>query len=380
MSLTLNQQFIESINKAKKILILTPSFPKINDLSIYDGLGAGLGLLGFLEKINKNVDLVIPNFTSNERLSFLPNLEKIKSNLTNIQKFTIKVNTQNTSLKRMDYYLKDGYLYIHLTPKNGIFRPEHIQTLNEEFNYDLIITVDLSELSLLGDIFEKNAKFFLNNPIINIDHKNENEHYGTLNLIDPLASSSSEILYEEIEKINRNFIDEKMATCFLTGIIAETKSFQKIKSPRVFRNSGKLIALGAPREKIIQALLQNYNLKNLKLWGAVLSNLKYDSEHKIAWSILTKRDFLETKGEEMYLSDLFHEFIAYIPELEKAFLLYETPLGKICGLFYNKHRGQQTAALASLGDLENYTNLTYLCFNTNNLEEAEKGALTILSQ
>ena len=52
-----------------------------------------------------------------------------------------------------------------------------------------------------GETYHNNTGFFNKTPIINIDHKSENEQFGNINLIDITASTTAEIIFSLFKKI-----------------------------------------------------------------------------------------------------------------------------------------------------------------------------------
>ncbi|MCK7485713.1 MAG: DHH family phosphoesterase [Bacillus subtilis] len=69
------------------------------------------------------------------------------------------------------------------------------KTLNNQDlyqNYDLAISVDWRSTDRLGDAFEifKNAKIS-----VNIDHHISNNNFGNINIVDPQASSTGQVIF-----------------------------------------------------------------------------------------------------------------------------------------------------------------------------------------
>ncbi len=96
----------------------------------------------------------------------------------------------------------------------------------KEYQGSLVIVVDTANYARIDD-----ENFKLAKELIKIDHHQdvENERYGTLNLVDPIASSTCEVLYviyQEIKKINPNFkLNVDVAKYLFAGIFADTGGF-----------------------------------------------------------------------------------------------------------------------------------------------------------
>ena len=93
MSLTTKQQIIRAIKDAKNILI---AFKDIKHGSGYpagsDAIASALAFYGILEKNNKNIDIISPNFIIPEFLTFLPNAKKIKNSISATRQAKISIN------------------------------------------------------------------------------------------------------------------------------------------------------------------------------------------------------------------------------------------------------------------------------------------------
>merc|ERR1711879_656195 len=59
--------------------------------------------------------------------------------------------------------------------------------------YDLIISVDCGSRKRLGFDYDKDV------PLINFDHHASNDDFGTVNLVDPMKSSTAEIVYDFLD-------------------------------------------------------------------------------------------------------------------------------------------------------------------------------------
>ncbi|MFH2104797.1 MAG: hypothetical protein ABII72_01020, partial [Parcubacteria group bacterium] len=119
-------------------------------------------------------------------------------------------------------------------------------------------------------------------------------------------------------------IDERIATCLLTGIIASTRSFQnKSATPKSFNIAAKLIAAGADQQQVINNLYKNRSLSMLKLWGRALARVKHSPEKKLAWSMLNQKDFVNSGAHTEDLEGITDEIMASVPNTDVVVVLYE---------------------------------------------------------
>jgi len=314
-------QILELINKGKKILITTKTNPS------GDGLASCLALKQILKKINKNSEIIIDNFTIPESYSFLPGINEVKSEVTKLKKFIINLDISQTGIDELSYDLEGSNLSIYLTPKQGVFTPDDLKFKTSEFAFDLIIIVGTTDLESLGKLYEYHRDFFYQVPVINIDNNPANDEYGHINAIDVTSTSSSEIIFNQINTWPEKIMDENIATYLLTGMISATKSFKTSNvTPKTLQIASELINAGAKRQEIITHLFQTKTINTLKLWGKILSRLQYDQDSKVIWSKLNPNDFTESNTSEKDVSGVIDDLISTSPLAEIVILFYQTDI------------------------------------------------------
>lgn len=319
MLITAAQQIQKLLEDKKNLLVVFPKDSK------NDAITSAIALFLFLNKQNnKKIDIVCDSFQLPPTLKFLKQTENIQNKLFDLHKFIISLNTQKTGVQELSYDMKDNKLNIYITPKQGSLTSEEIKTAQSDFKYDLIFTINALDLESLGQMYSNNTNLFYKTPIINIDNQVANEHFGQINVIDSTKSSAAEVLFELLMQWKEEFVDENIATALLTGIISQTKSFKAdhIK-PHTLAAAGKLITMGADREKIIQNLYRTRTIPMLKLWGHALTHMQNDKNLKLVWSTLTREDFVRCGAEENDLKDIIDELINNSPEAKIILLLHE---------------------------------------------------------
>jgi len=322
--INLEKQIFRQIEKAKEILII---FPRQKD---GDSLAASLAFFIFLKSLNKSVDLVENNSPSlsedfkENSLSFLPNFDDIKKELSNLRSFIVSLNIKNTTLGQIKYSVDENELNFIVSPSSGWLSPEDLSLKTGEFKYDLIITIGVNDLELLGGLYDNNVEFFYKTTIINIDRSPANEDFGQINFIDLNSITNSEIAYYLLKNYESGKINEDVATCLLAGIIRKTKNF-KIEnlSPRTLLASSELISLGARREDIIKNLFYSRTINSLKLWAEILKTLKSENNGKFLWSKISQGELDSHNLKNDALEEIIDELIGGLPEAKVFVLLIE---------------------------------------------------------
>jgi phosphoesterase RecJ-like protein len=200
-------------------------------------------------------------------------------------------------------------------------------------DHDILVVVDCSDLRYAG-IHEQAAKMTApsrkRRPVlINIDHHVTNEMFGDLNLVDAHASSACELMHRFFEHVGAD-VNQDMATCLLTGIITDTGHFS---NPATTRSSleaaSRLLQLGAKAHDVSRNLQRNKSVPSLRLWGAVLSRLKYNDRLGVASTVIFSSDLGDGVTEEHVegVSNFLNQFL----DAKVIMVLREMPDGQVRG-------------------------------------------------
>lgn len=323
MAFNETQQLQHLLEKSMHILIVT------NANQNTDAICAAMAWKQLLQKHRKQVDIIADNFVVPKNLRFLKGLEDIQPKISHVQKFILKVDISNIKIDTLSYDIKDNWLSIYLTPKQGIITKNELRTAQSGLKYDLIITINAQDLESLGSVFLSNTDLFYKVPIVNIDTNPGNEHFGQINFVDLSATSVSENSYKIMAQIAEPEIDASIATFLLTGMISQTQSFKTANvSPATLSLASKLMATGADREKIVKNLYRTKSIASLRIWGIALTHMENDPKLGLVWTTITREDFTRAGAAEDELKDLTDELVHNSPEAKIILLLYENTSGE----------------------------------------------------
>lgn len=324
MSLEPIQQILSHLRQAKHILLTTKANPS------GDSIAAALAFYLLLKKQGKTASVVIDNAALQlaNAFDFLPGYKNIATALANSGKITVEFDLQGNSIRGLTYNQADGKLLINILPADKNLLLGHPSIRAHTYPYDLIVAVDTPDLESLGRLYDEHAEFFYAAPIINIDHQADNEHFGELNLVELTAVATTEIIFDLLEVWQKNLLSADIATCLLTGIISESKSFQTPNiTPRSLAIASELMAAGGRRELIIEKLYGNKSVSVLQLWGRALSSLRTDPEAGLVWSIIKQSDFSDTNTNERDVRALVEDLLTHAPGAKVLILAYPTETG-----------------------------------------------------
>ncbi len=281
------QQIVAKIAAAQNPLILVSA-------DNADSLASGLALKTFLSRLEKS-SVVFSPVRPSPRLNFLPGAEQVVSELDLTKNLVVEVSLKKTAVAELSYKKSEDKLSIFLKPATGgELTPADISFGAASFGYDLLILIGVASLEHLGDFYSKNTALFFETTMVNIDFRAANENYGQLNLVELTATSCAEIVFDLINQLEASLVDAVVATQLLAGIIAETNSFQHVRTtPQTFLKASQLVGLGANQQEIIARLYKTKSLGLLKLWGRVLGKLKQIDDLNLAYSVLTQADLTE---------------------------------------------------------------------------------------
>lgn len=319
MSLTLQQQLLEHLERSQRVLIVVP---KIINL---DALSSALALADTLKKKQKGVEVLCEGWNehSQRMYGYLTGKDMIRSSFTGVRTSTIILDMKKTPIEEVSYDVKDDRLTISLRPKKGNVTLSDLTVETLPYPFDTVIALGAADLDSIGSCAAEHADFFYSTPIINIDTSTENEHYGQWPLVDVTAASVAEIIFRLHDVLGKHHIDADTATLLLTGMIAATRSFATANvTPQTLQMASQLITLGARRQEIIHHLYWNRSVGSLKLFGKVLSRIQHDEKTKCVWSAVTGEDLLETHLSQEILDDVANELFHTTHDAHLFILFY----------------------------------------------------------
>lgn len=166
-------------------------------------------------------------------------------------------------------------------------------TLEDE-NFDLVIALDANELPRFGSLYTQHRAYLDSAPILNIDHHLTYTGCGQVNIIDPAAAATAELLVLFQQQAGLP-INKDAAVCLLTGIITDTSSYQFTNTtPRTMEVSAYLLRQGVIPEQIVQPIFRTRPLAQERFRAQVITNAQTLHNGRIIWSFATAATLTET--------------------------------------------------------------------------------------
>jgi phosphoesterase RecJ-like protein len=152
-----------------------------------------------------------------------------------------------------------------------------------EGKFDLTIVVDCSDLSRVGEALDGHGI-----PDWNIDHHITNLNFARLNLVQPEAASTAEMLAELIPAWGLP-LSNGVVSSLLTGILTDTIGFRTSNvTPRTLRITASLVEAGGNLFDLYHHSLLQHSYQAARYWGLGLSKLQ--REGRMVWTTLTAVD------------------------------------------------------------------------------------------
>lgn len=227
----------------------------------------------------------------------------------------------------------------------------NINERDENFleKFDLIIVVDCGSLARtnLSKEIKKNNKSY----IIEFDHHPKVDNYANLEIREPLASSTTEVIYEFYSYLNLPLTKE-IATCLLTGIITDTGNFfYPNASAKSIKIASKLLLGGANLSEINKQTKVYRNLATFKLWGLAMDRLQIHPNYNFAYSVLSLKDLQSISGDLDEINETLGSiagFLVNLANVKATLLLYQTANNMIKGNLRSSDKSIDVSKLAKL--------------------------------
>jgi phosphoesterase RecJ-like protein len=134
--------------------------------------------------------------------------------------------------------------------------------------------------------------------ILNIDHHHDNTRFGTVNLVDPAASCTAEIVWRLAKELGAD-LTPGIADALYVGLVTDTGRFSyENTSADSHRMAAELIEAGVNPHLVYRRLFEDLPFRRLQLLQRALSSVRREDEGAITLASLSKEDYQETGAQE----------------------------------------------------------------------------------
>ena len=172
-------------------------------------------------------------------------------------------------------------------PTNLDHLPYELITKNIKTSYETVFIFDCGNPSRLGKYEDIVLKA---NNIIVIDHHID-PTFGTLQIVDPNAASTTQVLFRQLVK-EKYVINKTMADCLLTGLITDTGRFQYPNTTtEVFTIASELLSNGADLSSISENIYGSIEFNALKLQSEIINRIVFEKDIQFTYSTIYQNDY-----------------------------------------------------------------------------------------
>lgn len=191
--------------------------------------------------------------------------------------------------------------------------------------YDLLLLADHSDRTRAGAFYrDDNSRTNGNIPIINIDHHITNDEFGVVNIIEPTAASTTEVL-TDVLAVWGTVLDKDISQCLLAGIYGDTLGLRtESTTARTMRTSADLVDSGGNPVPIVNSLFRFKPKSSVLLWRAALRGVSWTGD--LIWTALTKQTFAEVGARQSEAEGMVN-FLVGTEGSRAAAILYQTDTG-----------------------------------------------------
>jgi bifunctional oligoribonuclease and PAP phosphatase NrnA len=193
-----------------------------------------------------------------------------------------------------------------LVPDILLFLPQageiiHQAPKNERF--DVALTLDCGDRKRLGEEFNKLDQI---GTLINIDHHVSNTRFGDINLVDPQASSTAEMVYELLREIPLK-ITPAIAENIYAGILTDTGSFHYSNTTaKTFAVARTCILSGVNPSNVAENIYETQPLARLRLLPLVLGTLEIEEDGRVSSVVVTREMLAKTEATPALTEDFIN--------------------------------------------------------------------------
>ena len=229
------------IQPAQHVVLLTHQSPD------GDAMGSSLAMYHYIKSLGKEAHVIVPNAFP-EFLAWMPGADSV-----------LLYDSQKA---QADTYLEAA---------------------------DLVICTDFNAPSRIGALGDKMLS--LTCPKVMIDHHLHPSDFADFIVSIPEASSTCELVYDVLSTFNFQ-LSTNIATCLYTGLMTDTGNFSyNSNRPQIYSIISQLVAAGANKDEIYNAVFNQYSVDRMKMVGYCLyQKMRVFPEHHTALIYLSRKE------------------------------------------------------------------------------------------
>lgn len=239
------KEIVESLKKAKNVLVTVSNNPSVDQLS------ACIALSLLLTKQDVHAAAVYSGSTPST-IEFLNPSETFETTTDSLRDFIISLDKSKAD--KLRYKVEDNVVRIFITPYRTSITDKDLNFSQGDFNVDVVVALGVHQQEDLDQAISAHGRILHDATVVTINDA-QGTDMGAINWLDESASSLCEMVTHIAEGIAKDAIDEQIATALLTGVVAETDRFSNEKtSAETMKVSALLMGAGANQHLVATKL------------------------------------------------------------------------------------------------------------------------------
>ncbi len=190
-------------------------------------------------------------------------------------------------------------------------------------SYDLVITSDCAAIDRLGESIEifRNAKL-----TANVDHHVSNNNFADINIVDPKASATGEVVFHIAKALGLK-IKKEVAINLYTAILTDTGGFKfENTRPETFEVAAALMRAGVNPGYVFKKCYESKPIAMVKLQAHCVDNAIFEKKGKIAYTLISRKMLQDFSATDDH-TDGVSEALRQISTVEVSMVFKETVKG-----------------------------------------------------
>lgn len=243
------QQVLEHVKSGTNVLVTVSENPSV------DQLAAAIGMTLLLNKLGKHATAVFSGQIPST-IQFLQPEKTLEKNTDSLRDFIIALDKSKAD--KLRYKIEDKFVKIFITPYHTSLSDKDLEFSQGEFNVDVVLALGVKKRDDLDKALVEHGRIFHDATVICVNDL-AGADLGSINWVQESASGLSEMMVGLAEDLKTEqqpkLVDQQIATCLLTGIVAQTDRFSNAKtSPQTMALAAKLMNAGANQQLIATKL------------------------------------------------------------------------------------------------------------------------------
>ena len=205
-------------------------------------------------------------------------------------------------------------------PKTLSFLPGYDTLEDDPGDLDTLFTFDCASLARFGDKRELVERMHDN--VVNVDHHASSERFGSINLVEPTASATGQVVYCLLQQLGAP-ITADVATNLYAALFTDTGGFRHENTTEAaLRLGADLVQRGADPGWVALKSYKSRSVSRMRLEALAIARLQAELDGRLIWSEVTQ-EMLADAGSSMEESEGIIDQLQSIDTMQIAVLFKE---------------------------------------------------------